>query len=86
VTNVALWDELNAVLEDLEEAAAPARAARDRYIAQLECEVVRRSESSRPGHARTSRRPKHSQAIDELLPFVDNHFTRSSGFDGNAST
>ena len=47
MTKVALGDELNLLLKKLEDAAEPARNARDRYIAHLEFEVLTRPESPR---------------------------------------
>jgi AbiU2 len=77
MTKIALRDELNALLNRLEGAAAPAREARDRYIAHLEYELLRDptvQDAVMPERADVL---NAIQAIDELLHFVDNHFTKS---------
>jgi hypothetical protein len=77
MTKVALRDELNALVKKLEDAAAPARNARDRYIAHLEFGVIRDQKVHAAIIPEREAILNAIKAIDDLLHFVDNHFTKA---------
>jgi hypothetical protein len=74
--NVPLRDDLEALLQKLENATEPARAARDQYIAHLEYEVLRdeRVEAIVPERDAVF---SAITALDALIHFVDSHFTKA---------
>lgn len=77
IQNVPLRHELTVLLQNLEKATEPARAARDRYIAHLEYEVLRdqRVEALVPERNAVL---GAITALDALIHFVDNHFTKAT--------
>lgn len=77
MATVALRDELKVLVDELEEAAAPARAARDRYIAHMEYDVIRDPEIQDAVMPERADVLNAIEAIDELMHFVDHHFTKS---------
>ena len=78
MTKVALRNELETLIAKLEGAAQPARYARDRYIAHLEFEVLRNP--TLHDAIVPEREPilNAIKAIDDLMHFVDRHFTKSN--------
>lgn len=77
LVKVGLRDEVKARLTSLEAATRSARDTRDRYIAHRNIDVML-DRAARP-LADTDREAVVAaiQAIDDLLHFVDNHFTRA---------
>jgi hypothetical protein len=75
--NVPLRDDLDALLQKLENATESARAFRDHYIAHLEYEVLRdeRVEAIVPERDAVL---SAITALDALIHFVDNHFTKAT--------
>lgn len=76
--NVPLRDELKTLLDKLENATEPARAAMDRYIAHLEFEVIRDEEVHDAIVPERDAVLTAITALDGLIHFVDNHFTKAN--------